>query len=791
MSEENKNELDLSGITVPESTMPVESADGALSDEQAQDIAKEAELRDKYGDDELQTFAESALSSATFGLSDQALVKGARLVGGEKSEQEMKEALRERRRLNPTADTLGEITGVLGPALVSGGASAAAKGASAGFRAATRAGAVGEKLAGSTLKRILKETGEETLARKVLQKSVSQGAGSAVEGAFYTTGELISEEALGNAEFNAENLLASAGTGAVIGGAMGGILGTVTATLPVIKNNRVTDFVEKKVSNLVDKKQAGIKLSGFTPGKVTKLEKSKWGREILENIPNYYTKNLKLSARDSQEQILKKSMAEFENLGTKIGNLTDEVDKLAKETDNIILPTKNKVASTVQRKLDDLIQPLKNNPDEPAKKALKMIEKRKAAWDEWLADPLPITAADLRVLKTDLQATAKWLRPMDDLPINGQMDRKIAEAVREEFLELADNVSTTNKNLGEQLRKANLDYGTAIEVNSNLSKALNKESQSNFLKFRDLLLADVLTDTAGGFGLATAGVVAKRFAESNLKNKLTLLVNVEKANQRVNQQIAGRVKKFFKNPAKAFKPASIKVLGKTQLNLPNPDGSKPSKKRDRQAAFRQIQNNIANMAANPESLASHLSKNQLAAAQAAPNTSAAMIATTTRAIQYLNEVMPRSAAVSGTIQAFQRDYEPSSQELAKFERIVAAVNEPLSILDDLQSNSLTREAVQAVAAVYPSLFARIQNEVMNQIADNPKLTYRKRLQIGVLMDVPADSSLVPENISGLQQSFKDVEQAQTAAVKTTQGGLENISIAEDEKSQSEKIATRE
>jgi hypothetical protein len=57
---------------------------------------------------------------------------------------------------------------------------------------------------------------------KVVKDAVKLGVGSSVEGALYGTGKLISEDQLGNAEFNAENLLATIGESAALGGVLGG-----------------------------------------------------------------------------------------------------------------------------------------------------------------------------------------------------------------------------------------------------------------------------------------------------------------------------------------------------------------------------------------------------------------------------------------------------------------------------------------------------------------------------------------------------------------------------------------
>lgn len=65
----------------------------------------------------------------------------------------------------------------------------------------------------------------ETMGASILNRVGSLAAGSAAEGAFYGLGHLISENALGNADLNAENLVYSTGVSAVLSGALGGAMG--------------------------------------------------------------------------------------------------------------------------------------------------------------------------------------------------------------------------------------------------------------------------------------------------------------------------------------------------------------------------------------------------------------------------------------------------------------------------------------------------------------------------------------------------------------------------------------
>lgn len=761
-----------------------QAAQNILTDEQLEAVKNEVELEQKYGDRPLQTFSERALSSATFGISDQILTK---------YDPKLKESLRERTERNREAALAGEITGVIAPTALSGGTSLAAKTASAGVKAAAKAGSAIEKITAKQLAKVIQETGKKEIARQVIKKSIPKSLGSAVEGAFYGAGELVKEDALGSNEFNAENLIAYTGAGALLGGAAGSLLGTAEALVPVVKNNRLVDVVSKKVNTNVDRRLAGAKLSKMTPSEIAKLKDNKWGQQVYDNLPKYYQKNLNLKVTDNAEKLFQKSKVELERLGNEIGETALQVDKLAAGTN--ILPSKSKVASTVQNSLKELEEQFAKIPDETAKKSLKKVQNRIASWDEWLTDQTPITAVELKELKTSLQKAAKWNRSIDQIPIDGKMDRQVAEAVRREFLDLADNVSTVDANIGDKLRQLNLDYGTSLLITDKLKRAVDKEASSELIKFKDLLVADILTDISGGFGVATGAVVTKKFLESDLRRKLTILSDIEKANIKVGSKIKKGISTFFSTAKKSSVPTSTKILLNTSFSLPDESGKKPKKPKDKQEAFKQISESLNELTQNPEKLLTHLSENNaLKLTGAAPNTAVAVDSTLITAISFLQGKMPKDAS-SGT-NLFKRKWEPSSLELAKFERYLEAVENPLSVINDLQSGTLTREAVEAVKVVYPDLYTRIQNEAVEYITQNQDVPYEKRLQIGVLLDVPSDASIIPENIIGLQQAFADEQQAQTAAtkeqtaIKTTQKGLQNLSFSEDVKSQSEKVATR-
>jgi hypothetical protein len=137
-------------------------------------LQEELKLRDEYGDNTaaLRNFAERTVSSASLGLSDYALVK----AFGPK----MAEALKQRKRLNKKTTFGGEVTGVLGPLLLSGGSSALAQGAKiggAGIVASAKAGLALENVTAQGIKKLLGDRLKKKAVASVITKGVAKGAG--------------------------------------------------------------------------------------------------------------------------------------------------------------------------------------------------------------------------------------------------------------------------------------------------------------------------------------------------------------------------------------------------------------------------------------------------------------------------------------------------------------------------------------------------------------------------------------------------------------------------------------
>lgn len=804
MAKKKKNldisNLDFSGIQNPNSqnmdmTNPaVENT--TLTSEQIEQVQKEIDKEEQFGDRPVSAAVAGAARGLTFGISDQVLVKSGLID---------EVTLREIEERNKAASLGGEILGVAAPLVATAGTAApavgagtAARGAAAGIRvagtgvrAAARAGEFAEIITAKALKKVIEDTGKKKFAQEVIKKAIPRAAGSAVEGTFYGAGKLISEEALGRAEINAENVASAAGAGALFGAAGGGIFGAAEALVPIVKNSKIVDYAVKKLKPADDNINAW-KLSGKSTAQIAKLKEK--NPTIYENASDYIKRRNVLKVTDNTETFFKNVNDDVANLGKEIGKTLNKVDDQIKINPNLA-PTKHDIGIAIRDRLTTLKESFKGVPLQESKKAINRINKDiKNVENTLIKSRDKISGTELHELKLKFQEQAKWDKK-GILPLNEKIARESSRAVRDKLLELADNVSIADNQLGKQLRQQNVDYGTATELLSTLESKAIKESERSLLDLKDGILAGLSTAT-GIPGLGAAVIATKKFAESDFRRKLSILSDVEKRIQTVGNKIDKTISNFESKKLRVLPITSTKILLDSHISrkLETPS----VKPKDKVEAITNIRQNLETLETNPELMVKKSIVATKRLENAAPNIAQNVNMIFNRALGFLKEKVPAPITAPGTLTLIKKEYKPSTSEISKFERYLHAIENPLEALEQMESGRLSREAVEAIKTVYPEMYAEIQEKAMASIAENPeKYDYNKRLQIGVLLDIPADSSLLPQNILELQKQFNIAEQEREqeiadnrAAVNTTVGGINKIDKADRAQAQSERTITR-
>jgi hypothetical protein len=176
---------------------------------------------------------------------------------------------------------------------------------------------------------------------------------------------------------------------------------------------------------------------------------------------------------------------------------------------------------------------------------------------------------------------------------------------------------------------------------------------------------------------------------------------------------------------------------------------------------------LSDLISNPQLLMERL-QGGATLAGTAPGVASAVASTASRAIQFLHERAPKNPHAHA-MPGMGRKWEPSGAELSKWARYLQAIEDPRSVLDDMRKGSVTREAVEALRAVYPQLATDVQTRLSNAIATNKKpLSYRQRIAVATMMGNELEPTMAPMAVAALQQIHNAAQQQQQRPASTGQ-----------------------
>ncbi len=752
--------IDLTGIDEISQPIAAEPVAEVLSPDDLNQVNKAIELDKKYGDVPLKAAALGAARGLSFGVSDQALVKS-----GLSTQEELSE-IKER---NKIASLTGEVGATIASAFVS----------STPVAAVSKAGLAAEKFAEKAFMNALASEGKKSIAKEIVKKSIPKALGSAVEGAAYGAGQLVSEDALGDSTLTAENLLASAGTGALLGAVAGGIFEAPKALIPI--KDKATSVVKSKIGDPTD---AALDLFGVSATQRAKLKSQ--NKQFVDDLPAWTVEKANLGLFTDNESLKNNIIKVRKEAGEKIGTLMKSMDDAAL-TNPTLLPTNREVYSSIAKNMsDDILDKYSSIPG--FKEQIRPVKSIRNDFIKLAQKEGQVNASELHKLRMKVDELIKFDKAPGTFTLKEKALSDVRFMLNDEINNIAKKASALDtqgqlSSILPELLQANKDFSYASRLIPNIEKKVEKEAAKKGI----FNLTDIMTGAAGAsidptLGLGT--VVVKKLMEADVRRRIVLLANMEKQNRAINARISSNVKGFFENIQKPAKTILRTTILKSSIST-DENGKKP---KDKKEAFKNIQSNINKLSSDPEALSNMLSKRTMHVEKIAPNITEKVTENTLRGLQFLQTKLPKQTVDMDSAKLFsKREFSPSDFQMAKFERYLEVVENPVSALEDLKEGSLTREAAETLKVVYPNLFKKMQSGVLDNLEKNKEvIPYSKRIQLGILLDVPTDVSLKPEYVAALQANLGIQEQQP----KSTPTKAENITIAKRTETEANKIAQR-
>lgn len=716
--------------------------------------------------------AEGLARGATFGLSDVALTETGLAEGAD---------LRARQEANPLVSGGAELAGAIAPMLLSGGASSAATGAGLAARAGQVARTAGAIPRGTAALGRAVEAGAAKLlgsrAGTLAGRGASLAAGGAVEGAVIGAGQAVSAAALDDVELTAEQLLASAGHGALLGGVAGGALGAgakVVADTGRAVARRLPDTAKKLftregaaevLEQYADRQAFAVgKNPSGGKGFVREAIKKKGGIERGGRIAR---EDYNIGPTTTVDDIAKLAPARKREAGEQVGAALRRMDEVAEPA---ALPQAARIDDRIRK---EVLGPLEQSKSP----ALRKMADRVGA--EVGAQGFLQSADDAADRAWSLESLHTQRRVLDDLAykenLSGTMGKptafgeeliKVRRIVENEIEAAAERVG---KSAGEDIAGAYRDakerYGWHSLFERMSRDAVNANDANDAIgllgsQFGNMMALGEAAVT-GSIGLETLVIpwIAGR-AHKLVRQHLPGVAVAAATQLRAAQQVTERALNVERQMDRAVVGFFARAREGAKRDVPIVAAQlKPRRERYEEAKAELV-------AATPEKLVERATAQMGRSSHEALAT--AYTASAQRGADFLRAKRPAERPVAMVRPDLDKTQKVSDHEMARFLRYVDAVKDPMSVVAGIESGEVTIEGVEALQAVYPRMYEALVTRVTDAISQTDKqLPYSDLRRLSIVLDTPLHPSLTPEFIAFAQSRYASpapvVGQAQSQA----------------------------
>jgi hypothetical protein len=725
----------------------------------------------------VKTGLEGAASGLTFGGSDYA----ARKLAPEYADQ-----MAERKEYLPTVRMGGEVAGAVAPMLLSGGTGAVAKGAAlAPTSLVGKAGA----LAARGAEAVVGTEGTSLLARAA-QRAIPMAAQGAVEGAAYGAGQVVSENALGGKEITAEKLLAGAEHGMFLGGAVGGGLGVATEVGKAVAQKAFKFAGEGSLSTWLKdiSDQQTIRALGGTQRDIGRLGRT---AEASEKRIGEIAETVRTATLDDGTKVFKpfsnaseladKLVVAEKEAGTRLSKAVDRIEEITlanpeakpnlgqflKRVDDEVLaelkasaiPEVRQRADVVERAIKDLrpkpVEALELGPKfKPTDDVAEMMAQAKAAPPNVADFSLPEAAPEvgfkeLRKIRTDLDSVIYQERANAASGIPGlpnpklQALEKTRGLLEDEIEKAADKASQLvgDESLAGAYQAAKREFRDLRQA-----KEMAERWQMRDLGNRAVSPTDYMTGIGGGIaaashglgGLASFGTGALASAAHNVIRERGNSVLAYAADRLANVNalshvVAGVDQKIERGVAAALK-----------TELPRLAAQQTAK----QKSFGEMADKVAAISSNPTE---HVAQKVGGLAIHAPQLAAAASDVISKDMAYVAEKMPRRLSGTGIT---GQNRQVSDADAHKAQRMVKAIDAPLTILSDVRDGRTTPSSAQAVRDRRPEIMQQIELQIATGIASGKRPSWNQQKQLTILTGKPVTFQQSPAFKASIQQIYQ-------------------------------------
>jgi hypothetical protein len=660
-------------------------------------------------------------------------------------------------RAMPGVAEVSEVVGAAAPAILSGGASLAARAISKATIAGLAA-RVAAPVEHYVAHKLAAKLGTSMVGR-MTARAGAYAAGGVVDGAILGSTTAVKELVAKGEEITAHKILIGAEHGALIGAALGGAIGAAGPLLGAARSKlagAAADFAEQN-----SLKSIGVsrKALGESAGEITARSRT-LGAELLDyrfqsgpmkgrklftgaKSPTEIIDDLQFATQETADSLIAAGKrldavaATRPDLAPTLGNFLKRVDAELIEPLAQMKPLRSKSEGL---RLARELEPLRAFADQPATFS-NMQAIRASLLDS--NKPALSKAAGMLGEELDVQAS-RLLEGMGQKPT------------------LYKELSQTHENL-DLMRRLASDPKVAAKDGSTLGvvTALAAFATGGVGAIGSMLSGAALTGARSL--LASRGSVAMTAIANSVGRADAALTSAAQALARVGTKEAAPITVASRKPnkgaiARDVTEKSTAAHGHTELHAASQQPAQPAPKAQR-ARFDEAVQAVESAASNPEALARRVAEISKPFVREYPAVAGAVQQTLLADVAYLQRRLPMPATnaetsltpfAKGALKAV-----PKAQQKEFLER-VRALAEPRTVLDEIARGNFPAAALETLKERRPGVFEELRLAIMTETAQRKEaLPYARRVLLSLAFDFKGDWSL--ENLPAIQSSFAPSE----------------------------------
>lgn len=738
--------------------------------------------------EKVKTGLEGAASAATFGISSGLEAK---ILGNEKEQVARREA-------NPGIHGAGQVAGLLGSAAIPGfGEYAVAQTAAKEARVAIKAGELTADAAAPIIEKasqLVNPLSASSVLGGAGRLATGEGAGfasgilngaasAATEAAIFAAGDENSKFLTNDPHQSAETAFINVGLGGLFGAGVGGTLGSLSPLWKASKETKLSQFIEdfrsqiknrldnpEPVKNLTEELQSHYNATtgaanevygatGLKAQEIQKLLPKEMSPEILtqaQTISNSVKQTIKDLGEDPFASKLRNSLEKFSTTVSEdttpggifnaAQDLKQQLQEWGKFNKNLV-PLAEKDFREASKKLGFEVRTALEDPAIWGKAA-----DRQQAINKAFSEYLP-TLKDFEKRFTVEVAGERQIDPGKVSTYFNQLGKSSAEIKQQmlsNFLEASEKyknvIDQTHKNLGIE---SPLGATAQTAMRASLQEVTPGAKLANALVNRGLARLGGETLGAGIGGLAGHAVGAGGFGA---------LIGEHALGPFFSSILPILAKPILNQPTSASGLKSAidlgiaSIRGETALSKATGAIFKageevvPSHLWPQKETREKLDKKIGEMQSNNGPLLNVGGE----AGHYMPGHGAALGAVAARATQYLQNLKPAHDRLG----PLDPPSVPSRVAEATYERALDVAEQPLLALDAIKNGTLTKEDVETVHTIYPSLYAsmaqKLTNEMIDHVSEGNQVPYNSRLSLSLFLGQSLDSTMTPQAIAANQ-----------------------------------------